>query len=469
MVGAERSAASQFEKLIGSELELEHELDALERRAALEPLPAKDEARRINLKEEATQWRANLKQWLAALPKQLAAQPGANAPSASDLVGASTALSTLVRSDPDAVGLYYVVTEDYLSVIIATARGSFGRRIDVGAVEINRRIAKLRAALIDPRVDPRPAARAMYETLLAPIADDLEKAQAHTLVLSLTDNLRYIPFAALYDGRQYLVERYAVAQVLAGATPRRESGHAPWQISAFGMTQEAPPLQALAGVRAELESIVRLPGGSSGVLPGTISLDDEFDRRHLEAALRGEHRVVHIGSHFVLRPGADEDGSYLLLGDRSHLGLDEIATLDFTGVDQLTLSACDTATGGGRDGDGIEVEGMAAAVAKQGAASVLASLWPVSDRSTANLMLGFYSGRTAGSGLGRAAALQRAQIALLRGPIAMPAAAATVAAPEPAPPAATGTDGGTPFHVNPALPYAHPFFWAPFVIMGNWL
>jgi CHAT domain-containing protein len=207
------------------------------------------------------------------------------------------------------------------------------------------------------------------------------------------------------------------------------------------------------------------------VLPGTISLDEQFDRRHLEAALRGEHRVVHIGSHFVLRPGADEDGSYLLLGDRSHLGLDEIATLDFTGVDQLTLSACDTATGGGRDQDGIEVEGMAAAVAKQGAASVLASLWPVSDRSTAILMLAFYGGRSAGSGLGRAAALQQAQLSLLRGSNVTPDAAPRIAAmgaATSAPSAPTRANAELPFHADPALPYAHPFFWAPFVIMGNW-
>jgi CHAT domain-containing protein len=467
MVGAERGAADQFEKLIGGELEREHQLDALERRAAVEALSADDEARRRDLQEEATQWRANLKQWLAALPKQLASQPGTRAPSATNLVGASTALSTLVRSDPDAVGLYYVVTDDTLSVIIATPRGSFGRRIDVGAVELNRRIAKLRQALLDPRVDPRPAALAMYQTLLAPIADDLEKAQAHTLVLSLTDNLRYIPFAALYDGRQYLVERYAVAQVLAGATSRRETEREPWQISAFGMTQAAPPLQALTGVRAELESIVQVPGTRGGVLPGTIHLDGEFDRPHLEAALRGEHRVVHIGSHFVLRPGADEDGSFLLLGDRSHLGLDEIATLDFSGVDQLTLSACDTATGGGKDQDGIEVEGMAAAVAKQGAASVLASLWPVSDRSTASLMFAFYQGRASGDGLGRAVALQRAQLSLLRGAGTAPAAA-PLAPPGSEASAAASADAAAAFQADPALPYAHPFFWAPFVIMGDW-
>jgi CHAT domain-containing protein len=440
LVGAERVAEDDYEKLIGGELQRAKELDALERRAKYEKLSDSDEARRRDLADQATEWRANFKKWLAGLPSRLASKTADASPGASQIVGATSALSTLVRVDPDAVGLYYVVTDDYLSVIIATARGSFGRRINVGVVELNRRIADLRMALTKPSVDPRPAALAMYRTLLEPIAADLDRAQAHTLVLSLTDNLRYIPFAALYDGQHYLVERYAVAQILASAKPNADATHNPWQVSAFGMTRAAPPLDPLKGVREELESIVRVQGTSKGVLPGTISLDADFSRAHLEAALRGQQRVVHIGSHFVLDNSGDEEKSYLLLGDTNHLTLSEISNMDFSGVEQLTLSACNTANGGGKDENGIEVEGMASAVARQGAASVLASLWPVSDESTAALMHAFYQGRSAGAGLTRAQALQQAQLSLLRGPAA-----------------------------NAGASYAHPFFWAPFIIMGNWL
>jgi CHAT domain-containing protein len=444
LVGAERSAADDYEKLIGDTIAHAHELDTLERRARYENLPAQDEARLRDLEEEATEWRDSFRKWLAALPRRLTARAAA-APDLRQIANASSLLSTLVRTDADAVGLYYVVTEDYVSVIVATARGSFGRRIPVGATELNRRIAGLRQALGDPTTDPRPPAAALYQTLIAPIAQDLEKAHAHTLVLSLTDNLRYIPFAALHDGQHYLVERYAVAQIVAGAAQRADAAHTPWEISGFGMTRAADPLPALPGVRNELESIVRVKGSDRGVLPGTISLDQDFDRPRLEAALRGEHRVLHIGSHFVLSTSGDEDSSFLLLGDGSHLSLDQIATLDFSAVDQLTLSACDTARGGGEDENGAEVEGMATIVARQGATSVLASLWPVNDQSTAALMRAFYQGHAgapgaAGSagnaaGLGRAQSLQQAQLGLLRG--------------------STG--------------YAHPYYWAPFVLMGNWL
>ena len=438
LVGGERAADDDYRKLTADAVAHAHELDALERRAGYEELTAQDQARLRDLQEQATEWRDRFNKWIAGLNARLSAGAVANAPAPRQIAGESRSLSTLVRSDPDAVGLYYVVNEDDVSIIIATARGTFGQRIHVGAAELNRRIAELRQALTDPRQDPRPAALAMYRMLLEPVAQELDRARAHTLVLSLTDNLRYIPFAALYDGQHYLVERYSVAQILAGAKSNAGASHDPWRVSAFGMTQAAPPLAALKGVRDELESIVHVAGGTKGVLPGTISLDRDFDRPHLEAALRGQRRVVHIGSHFVLSTTGGEDSSYLLLGDGSHLSLDQIATLDFSGVEQLTLSACNTANGGGKDENGIEVEGMASVVATQGAASVLAALWPVSDQSTASLMRAFYQGRSEGGGQTRAQALRQAQLELLHG-------------------------DGT------AAPYAHPFFWAPFVIMGNWL
>jgi CHAT domain-containing protein len=438
LVGPERGAADDYDKLLGDAVQHAHDLDALERRASYETLSAQEQARLSDLKEQATEWRENFRKWVAALPTRLGAKPGVAPPDRRQIANESTSLSTLVRTDPDAVGLYYVVTDDYLSVIIATARGSFGRRINVAAVELNHRVADLRQALADPSADPRPAAAAMYRTLLEPVAAELDKAHARTLVLSLTDNLRYIPFAALFDGQHYLVERYSIAQIVAGASQKADAARNPWQVAAFGMTRAADPLPALPGVRNELESIVRVDGSNKGVLPGTISLDREFDRPRLEAALRGQHRVVHIGSHFVLSTTGDEDSSFLLLGDGSHLSLDQIATLDFAMVDQLTLSACDTARGAGQDESGAEVEGMATIVARQGAVSVLASLWPVNDQSTASLMHAFYQGRAGTAALTRAQALQQAQLGLLHG-------------------------------ANPASPYSHPYYWAPFILMGNWL
>ena len=110
----------------------------------------------------------------------------------------------------------------------------------------------------------------------------------------------------------------------------------------------------------------------------------------------------------------------------------------FGGVDILTLSACNTASAGA-DADGKEVEGFAEIAQEQGARSVVASLWAVADNSTRSLMEAFYRNRVTPPGKSKAEALREAQVALL-----------------------TGKAGG------PARPYAHPFYWAPFVLVGNW-
>jgi CHAT domain-containing protein len=176
--------------------------------------------------------------------------------------------------------------------------------------------------------------------------------------------------------------------------------------------------------------------------------------------------VIHIASHYQFTPGSDDD-SFLLLGDGTVLSLKDmrINDLSFTNVDLLTLSACDTAVGGGEDADGIEVEGLGNVAQSLGAKAVLATLWSVDDRSTATLMQSFY--RLHGeSHLGKAEALRQAQLALLSaGPDAGGAAPGGRGSAHSI--AASGA-AGTAFHVDPKQPYAHPYYWAPFTLIGNW-
>jgi CHAT domain-containing protein len=133
--------------------------------------------------------------------------------------------------------------------------------------------------------------------------------------------------------------------------------------------------------------------------------------------------------------------SFLLLGDGSRLSLREVreSNYSFSDVDLVTLSACDTASFGGRDATGREVEGLGAMLQKQGARSVVATLWPVSDESTGVFMREFYRLREQ-ERLTKAEALRRAQLAFIHG--------------------TTRSAGGRE--------YAHPFHWAPFILMGNW-
>jgi len=203
------------------------------------------------------------------------------------------------------------------------------------------------------------------------------------------------------------------------------------------------------------------------VLPGTIKLDEAFTAQTMLADLRQGYPVVHIASHFQVRPG-DETASFLLLGDGHHLSLTEVKTWPtvLSGVDLLTLSACDTAING-TGADGQEVEGFGVLAQRQGAKAVLATLWPVEDRSTQEVMQTFYRLRATQPGLSKAEALRQAQLRLLAGP-------------GPLTTVASGNGRGIEYTTDasvatlprfvqsPQVPYAHPYFWAPFILLGNW-
>ncbi len=124
-----------------------------------------------------------------------------------------------------------------------------------------------------------------------------------------------------------------------------------------------------------------------------------------------EFSLLHLGTHFSLRPG-NALRSFLVLGDGSRLTLDRIGALDFSGIGLVTLSACQTGMGGAITDDGREVEGLSAIVQRRGAREVLSSLWRVEDASTALLMHNFYESLSSRP-RDAAGALQSAQRALL--------------------------------------------------------
>jgi CHAT domain-containing protein len=203
------------------------------------------------------------------------------------------------------------------------------------------------------------------------------------------------------------------------------------------------------------------------VLRGERLLDGDFTREALSASLASRAPVLHVASHFRLDP-ASHDRTELLLGDGTLLSLSAIeraGDLDFTGVDLLTLSACDTAAGALR-GNGREVESLGEVVQRAGASAVLASLWQVADGATAELMRDFYRLRYL-EGMDKARALQGAQLSIMRGQEGLEGGArrgTAVSAVGPA--AASSGTRDTPRWDGTG--HSHPYYWAPFVIMGNW-
>jgi CHAT domain-containing protein/Tfp pilus assembly protein PilF len=469
--GLERAALDQQRQLQAQAVAYSRELAALERqRRGAGNLPKADEARRQSLLEEAQIWRASYQRFLRELGEQFAGASHDRVGDARDADQQSTRLQARVALDPaGALGLHYVITEERIGIIVATPRGSFGRFSAVPRAELELQIAALRQTIL-ARADTRAPAQALWRMLIEPVQADIRATGAQTLVLSLTDSLRYLPFAALQapDGR-YLVQDHALALWAAAADVTPSTGRTPWQVTGLGLSEARPGFSALPAVPKELAAIVRTSAtDAGGVLPGTVALDEQFTRARFDEALTGGRNVLHVASHFDFKPG-DEGRSVLLLGKGEPISLGQLAVMDFSEIDQLTLSACDTATGGGVNENGAEVEGLAAVVLRQRAGAVLATLWKVADESTAALMRDFYAQRAHDveePRISRAQALRRAQLAMLRGE-------GSVASPE-------GTERGgsrvgveassiSPQQVDPAQRWAHPYFWAPFVISGNWL
>ena len=384
-----------------------------------------------------------------------------------DVQGQVSGLKKILARMPRTVALYTLVGKDRTSIIVITGSAAAAREYAIPESELNEKVAAFGMALRDPSRDPRPPAEELYKILVGPVKADLDQARAETLVWSLDGVLRYVPMAALYDGKQYLVENYNTVTITPDSIPNLadKPDVAKLSVAAMGISQKyEQDLPALPAVVSELEEIVKdaHAKGANGVLPGTILLDGQFTERAMESQLGGQHSVVHIASHFVFKPGSDQE-SYLLLAGKDegaagfHLTVADFRNnpnLALDDTDLLTLSACETGMSGNA-GNGREVDGLGTAAQRKGAKAVISSLWSVNDASTGELMADFYRRWAAGEGrVEKAEALRQAQLDLLLGK-ARPDSDATGRGFEAA---SAGAPGG----------FAHPYYWAPFVLMGNW-
>jgi CHAT domain-containing protein len=368
-------------------------------------------------------------------------------------------METLRELGGNSVALYTIIGVDKYRIILITPDAQKAAEFPIKAADLYRKVAQFREVLQNPRQDPRPLAEELYRILVAPIAKDLQAAGAETLMWSLDGVLRYVPMAALHDGEKYMVERYRNVVFTPASRDRLKDEPSPqWKGLGLGVSKPQSGFKALPAVSQELRGIIREETEknrepSGGVLSGKVMLDEAFTVETMKAALRQRYSLVHIASHFSFTPG-NETNSFLLIGDGSHLSLEQIKASSnlFSGVELLTLSACNTAASGG-GADGKEVEGFGVLAQRQGAKAVLASLWPVVDESTKLLMQNFYRLRNEGKGTLKVEALRQAQLSLLRGePAARESAAAT----------------GQSSKANAVARYAHPFYWAPFILIGNW-
>jgi CHAT domain-containing protein len=363
----------------------------------------------------------------------------------SQLSGSPTAL-IYVTSSQDGLDLIFVPPAGAQSKTKEANPQPSHRFINKGnTTAIDRTIQEFRNNLRDPNSnDFLTQAKQLYDWIVRPMEAELQRSQIKTLIFVMNGNLRIVPPSALHDGKQYLVEKYAIASItsLQLTDLQRQGTNRNLQVLAMGLSESMQGWQPLPATKIEVEAI------SSQVLSGISFLNANFTIDKLQSqANEKKYGIIHLATHakFVAR---SPNESYVQFW-RDRLSMNRLADLKIS-TDILTLSACETALG--------EFLGLAGIAVSAGAQTVLASLWNVSDVGTAPLMISFYSQlRQAPS---KAIALQQAQISLLRGEIKIEKGNLI------------GIKGvaAVPFFNNVnSLDLKHPYFWSAFTLIGNWL
>jgi CHAT domain-containing protein/Tfp pilus assembly protein PilF len=413
----------------------------------------------------------------------------ANSLIADEKSGMSALQSTLARFGPNVVGIRVILTNEHGYALLITANGRTRFDLDSAPAALRKEILQVREELRNPGSDPRGHLADLYTSLLGPMKKELEALEQNadsanraatspaegqavpTILWSLDGSLRYLPIAALFDGRRYMVERFNnVLFTPESYIHMAELNQAPSGSGALamGLSKGYRNFPALPGVMRELLAVVHDPSlpASHGPLSGSVLPNEQFTYMALKSRLEGEtpYPVIHIASHFVMDPGQGSEPYLLLAGDekeqqdgyRLTLSTLDDSSITFRGTRLLTLSACSTGKPDALQ-NGMEVESLGMIAQRKDAEAVLASLWDVNDASTSQLMSDFYSRWLHYPSQGKAEALRQAQLALLRTPASKP----------------TGADDrgfGRPPNSSVALPgYSHPYFWAPFVLTGNFL
>lgn len=270
--------------------------------------------------------------------------------------------------------------------------------------------------------------KTIYQWLIAPLETILQEHDIETLVFVLDGPLRNIPIAALYTGDQYLVERFNIAltpglQLLPPQTLLEQNTNV--LVGAISKAHQGLP--ALPGVEREIETI-------SDLLPTTAFLNEDFifEKLKEEFLQNRNFPIIHLATHGQF--SSDVSETYLVGWDEP-LQIQDFQVLlreQLPQVQQpielLVLSACQTA-----EGDNRAALGLAGLAVRSGAKSTLATLWAVNDASTSTLISDFYQ-QLAQNKISKSYALRKAQINMI------------------------SSDD-----------FSHPYYWAPFVLVGNWL
>jgi len=329
-----------------------------------------------------------------------------------------------------AVLLYPFILGDRLEIILFAPNNlPIRRTTKISKDQLEILINDFRSGLLDAgSEDFKEPSIQLYNLLIKPIEAELAQLNTKTILYAPDGQLRYIPIAALYDGKQWLAEKYQISNLIAytlfdfSAQPK----NAPNILAgAFG---------GKAGERkfgqSALPATVKEVQAIANSFQNSVTLtEDQFSRQAIESKFKN-HNILHLATHAEFNTGAP-DNSFIIFGNGDKIRLNEITDWQIPNIDLIILSACQT--GVGKLGSGVEILGFGYQVQKAGAKQAIASLWTVDDAGTQVLMESFYSELQKGD-IPIAEVLQRAQISLIK-----------------------------------SQKYSHPFYWSAFFAIGNGL
>lgn len=400
--------------------------------------------------------------------------------------------------DKQAAILYPIILEDRLELLLGIGKTIRQFSVSVPEKQFNETISHLSKQLrswiltsgqANHSDTHQKSTENLYRWMIAPIENDLENASIETLVIVPDGMLRLVPFAALFDGHKYLIEKYAIS-ISPGMSlmgNKKDPQLHTYQTLLAGISKPGPVVEKLSGTSVDpllfvessysdqetevrgisnqrypnirvnntanntadntsnhddtalqkLREMLSLPGVETELnslnktLKSTLLLNEQFTVANFYQQMTHQSfDIVHIASHGFF--SSDADKSFLMAYD-DIVKLDDLksflkkSTDNSKGIQLLTFSACETA-----EGDDRAPLGFTGAALKANAQSALGSLWPISDEAASQLMISFYKNLMQHQS--KAKALRQAQLELLK------------------------TD-----HMR------HPSFWSPFILVGNWL
>ena len=275
---------------------------------------------------------------------------------------------------------YYGQGDDLYAFVVS--RGPI-RGFKLSAKGLQEEVRAFREAIDRRNGRAGPIGRALYDRLLRPLAADLAGMK---LTIAPHGVLHYLPFAALSDGNGYLIDRFSLRLIPSASTLaylRTQPPRKPGKLLALGNPDLGNRALDLPNAQIEAVSVAAMFTDSRALVRAEAS-------KSAVKELGNGFSILHFATHGKFDADAPlSSGLYLAKGNEASgvLTVSDLYSLRWD-VDLVTLSACETGLGKVANGD--DVIGLTRGFLYAGARSIVASLWEVDDRATAQLMESFY-------------------------------------------------------------------------------